>query len=87
MSATSAGLTCERCDAPLDADQTWCVECGTATAPIRRAPDWRIGAAIVAAVVVLALAAFAIALISLGDNANRTAATSASTHTVTARSP
>jgi uncharacterized OB-fold protein len=86
----SGGEQCARCGAALDAGQRWCLECGTASTPIRRAPDWRIAAAIVVTVTALALAAFAIALINLSDNANRDAARSAaaaSTRTVTVRSP
>jgi ribosomal protein L37E len=83
MSAGSAATAqsttghCEHCGAELAEDQEWCLECGAGRARIRRSPDWRIGAAIVVAVIALALAAFAIALINLSDNANRQAASSA----------
>jgi hypothetical protein len=60
-----AGARCERCDAPLAADQEWCFQCGTARTVIHPPPDWRVPVAVIAAVVVLVLAAFAIALIEL----------------------
>src|SRR5581483_11236824 len=74
---------CEQCGTPLDPDQEWCVECGAARTLVHRPPDWRIAAAIVAAVLVLVLAGFAIALINLSADSNRSAAT---TVTVTASS-
>jgi hypothetical protein len=42
--------------------QEWCLECGAANTVIRRAPDWRIAAAVMLAVVVLAAFGFLIAL-------------------------
>ena len=66
---------CEHCGSPLEADQEWCLECGAARTLIHRPPDWRIAAAIVAAVVVLVMAGFAIALINLSASSNRSAAT------------
>jgi len=59
------------------------VECGAARTLVHRPPDWRIAAAIVATVIVLVLAGFAIALINLSADSNRGAAT---TVTVTASS-
>jgi SPOR domain len=79
-------IRCEQCGAPMADDQEWCLECGTARTLFHRPPDWRIAAAIVATVVVLALAGFAIALINLSSESNRSvssapAAVSATTPT------
>jgi hypothetical protein len=42
---------CLVCGAPVEADQEWCVECGTARTAIQPPPDWRIGLAIMLATV------------------------------------
>jgi hypothetical protein len=44
---------CAACGAPLREDQEWCLECGAARTYLPKAPDWRIGLAIVVAVVVV----------------------------------
>lgn len=62
---------CAHCGSVLRPDQEWCLECGASRSLIHRPPDWRIGLAIIATVVVLALAGFAIALLSLSTSANR----------------
>jgi hypothetical protein len=81
---------CHRCGTPMEADQEWCLECGEGHTLIHSPPDWRIGVAIVATVVVLALAGFGVALINLSDNASRSAAAGATgtppTATTAARS-
>jgi len=46
----------------LRSDQEWCLECGAARTVIRRAPDWRVAAAVIAAVIVLVVIALVIAL-------------------------
>ena len=74
---------CENCGSALRDDQEWCLECGAARTLIHRPPDWRIAAAIVGTVVALVVAGFAIALINLSANSNRTAAALASTATTT----
>jgi hypothetical protein len=61
----TAGVRCDRCDGPMADDQEWCFRCGGARTVIHRPPDWRIPVAVIAAVVLLVLAAFAIALINL----------------------
>ncbi len=71
---TPAAINAETCGLPLAADQEWCLECGSAQTLIHRAPDWRVPVAVIATVLTLVLAAFAIALIDLSSNANRTAA-------------
>ncbi len=72
---------CGVCRAPVPEDQEWCLHCGTARTLVHRTGDWRLPVALVATIVVLALAAFSIALISLSAQANRSAAGAA------ARSP
>jgi len=72
--AAEAAVSCERCGAPLEADQEWCLECGSARTLIHRPPDWRVPAAIVGGVVVLVLAALVVVLIRLSADANRLAA-------------
>lgn len=72
----TAATPCERCGASLAADQEWCLECGAARTLIHRPADWRIAAAIVGTVLLLVLAGFAIALINLSGEANRSAASS-----------
>lgn len=42
---------CPACGAAIAADQEWCVECGVARTAIQAPPDWRLGVAIVLAVV------------------------------------
>jgi hypothetical protein len=79
--APSGETDCTRCGAPLAADQEWCLECGTGRTIIHGPPDWRIAVAIVAAVIVLALAGFGIALANLSNSANRSAATIAAAAT------
>ena len=59
------GIRCDRCGAPLADDQEWCFACGAARTVIHPPPDWRIPVAVIAAVVLLVLAGFAIALIEL----------------------
>ncbi len=83
--ATDA-TACHHCGAPLERDQEWCLECGTARTVLHHAPDWRVPVAVVATVVALVAAGFAIALIGLSNDANKTAAAenvTASTQTVT----
>jgi hypothetical protein len=81
-------IRCEQCGAPMADDQEWCLECGTARTLLHRPPDWRIAAAIVATVVVLVLAGFAIALINLSSESNRSASSTAAPaqHTTTSHS-
>lgn len=57
-------MTCRQCGMSLAADQEWCLECGTANTVIRKAPDWRVAAATVSLLVLIALVAFVAALAS-----------------------
>ncbi len=69
--AAEGAPSCAHCGASMEADQEWCLECGSARTTIHPAPDWRIPLAIVGGVVLLAAAAFAIALTNLSTQANR----------------
>jgi hypothetical protein len=61
---------CQACGAAVASDQEWCLECGAARTLLRSPPDWRVPAAVVAAVVALAVIALLIALVSLSIQAN-----------------
>jgi hypothetical protein len=65
--------SCEHCGAQLTSDQEWCIGCGAARTYLHRPPDWRVGAAIVALVIALVAAGFAIVLINLSGDADRVA--------------
>jgi SPOR domain len=81
---------CPHCGAPVRADQEWCLECGApARSRVARAPTWRVPAAIIAAIVLLAGAGLAFAFAALSGDSTHVAAslttpTSASPTTVTA---
>jgi hypothetical protein len=64
-SAAPPGLRCAGCDAPLEPDQEWCIECGTARTVVHTPPSWRGAVAVVAVVVVVVVIAGVVALISL----------------------
>jgi hypothetical protein len=69
-------LTCPNCSAPADPGQLMCLECGSRLAlDYRRAPSWRLPAAIIGVVVLLAGIGIAIALLAAThDNKSATAA-------------
>ena len=67
---STADERCSSCDAPLAADQEWCLECGAARTALRRPPNWRIPVAVVTLVVVLVVVGLLIALVSLSIQAN-----------------
>jgi septal ring-binding cell division protein DamX len=82
-----AESACAQCGSPMAEDQEWCLECGSARTLIHAPPDWRIPVAVIGTVVVLVLAAFAIALVSLSGTANdntQTVSRSAAPRTATA---
>jgi len=81
-----ATAPCEHCGAPMHLDQEWCLECGAARTLVHRPPDWRIAAAIVAGVVLLALIGFGIALINLSNASNHNLATTSTVTTSAAAS-
>ncbi|MGI9081136.1 MAG: hypothetical protein ACR2FZ_02495 [Thermoleophilaceae bacterium] len=64
--------TCPTCGARAEEGQLVCLECGSRVAlDYRRPPSWRLPVAIVAGVVLLAAAGTALALRSIGDDAER----------------
>jgi hypothetical protein len=68
-------LTCSNCGAPADAGQLMCLECGARLAlGYQRPPSWRLPAAIVGVVLLIAGLGVAIALAAVTDNANKTTA-------------
>jgi hypothetical protein len=89
MSATTPAATdatageefCRTCGAHLDADQEWCLECGTARTVIRRAPSWRAPLAVLGLVLAAAVAAIVVALVDLSGTAPTV------TRTVTVHAP
>jgi hypothetical protein len=83
----AAGNPCPHCGARLASDQEWCIECGAARTYLHRPPDWRVGAAIVAVVVGLVAAGFAIVLINLSGHADRVAGADAASTATTAAAP
>jgi hypothetical protein len=66
---------CPNCSAPADAGQLMCLECGGRLAlDYQRAPSWRLPAAIVGVVVLLAGIGVAIALAAVTNDAAKTTA-------------
>lgn len=66
---------CPHCGAPAAAGQLMCLDCGSRLAlGYKRPPSWRLPAAVVAAVLLIAGIGLAIALASGTDNANKTTA-------------
>jgi RNA polymerase subunit RPABC4/transcription elongation factor Spt4 len=59
------GVRCAACNAALESDQEWCVECGTARTTLHPTPNWRGAVAVVAIVVTLVVIAGVIALVTL----------------------
>ena len=75
VAAEPEALTCPNCGAPADAGQLMCLECGSRLAlDYRRPPSWRLPAAIVAIVLLLAGIGVAIALAAVTSNADKTTA-------------
>src|SRR3954447_4056154 len=68
-------LTCPNCGAPADAGQLMCLECGNRLAlDYQRPPSWRLPAAIVGIVLLLAGIGVAIALAAVTNDAGKTTA-------------
>jgi eukaryotic-like serine/threonine-protein kinase len=68
-------LSCPNCGAPADPGQLMCLECGSRLAlGYRRPPSWRLPAAVVGIVLLIAGIGVAIALAAVTDNANKTTA-------------
>src|SRR6478672_7925369 len=68
-------LTCPNCSAPADPGQLMCLECGSRLAlGYRRPPSWRLPAAVIGVVLLIAGIGVALALAAATDNANKTTA-------------
>jgi hypothetical protein len=68
-------LSCPNCGAPADAGQLMCLECGSRLAlGYKRPPSWRLPAAVVGIVLLIAGIGVAIALAAVTDNASKTTA-------------
>jgi hypothetical protein len=73
-------LTCPSCGAPADRGQLMCLECGSRLAlGYKRPPSWRLPAAVVAVVLLIAGIGVAIALAAVTDNATKTTAAAPTT--------
>ena len=71
---TQPAAACPNCGAPAKADQLFCLECGERIhLGYRRPPSWRLPAAILAFVLLLAGGALAVALIEISDEAGEVA--------------
>src|SRR3954464_13782194 len=67
--------TCPNCAAPADAGQLMCLECGSRLAlGYKRPPSWRLPAAVIGVVLLIAGIGVAIALASVTNNAAKTTA-------------
>ena len=61
---------CPRCDAPLSAEQEWCLECGAAVSTrIAEPRGWRASMAVVGVLLALALVAVILAIVELAGPA------------------
>src|SRR4051794_18602633 len=68
-------LDCPSCGAPAEAGQLMCLECGSRLAlDYQRPPTWRLPAAIVGLIVLIAGAGVAFALAQVSDDAGKTTA-------------
>jgi cell division septation protein DedD len=86
-SAAAETLSCPTCGAPADRGQLMCLECGSRLAlGYRRPPSWRLPAAVVGVVLLIAGIGVAIALASVTDSANKATAV-APTQTAPAAAP
>lgn len=72
--------SCPACNAPLEGDELFCLQCGARLAPDPgAAPGWRLPAAIVAGIALIALAATLLALRQVESDAEREATKPAQT--------
>lgn len=81
------GARCEVCDAPLEPDQTYCLECGTPTPLAPRLSRPRAAAMLAAGMAVLGVGAGILAFVLANDDGGGRAATSPTTATDTAFVP
>jgi hypothetical protein len=73
--AATETLTCPSCGAPADPGQLMCLECGSRLAlGYQRPPSWRLPAAVVGIVLLIAGIGVAIALAAVTDNATKSTA-------------
>lgn len=58
MNTAGGGLACPRCSAPVAKAQSWCLTCGAAArTALAHPPNWRLPAALLATLAVLAVMA------------------------------
>src|SRR5438045_6153857 len=80
VAAEPETLTCPNCGAPADPGQLMCLECGSRLAlGYQRPPSWRLPAAVVGLVLLIAAIGLAIALAGAAGDANKTTASAPST--------
>jgi zinc-ribbon domain len=73
-------LSCPNCGAPADPGQLMCLECGSRLAlGYQRPPSWRLPAAVVGTVLLIAAIGVAIALAGVTGDANKTSAAAPTT--------
>ena len=73
-------LTCPNCGAPADEGQLMCLECGSRLAlGYQRPPSWRLPAAVIGVVLLIAAIGVAIALAGVTGDANKTTAAAPTT--------
>jgi hypothetical protein len=73
-------LSCPNCGAPADDGQLMCLECGSRLAlGYQRPPSWRLPAAVIGAVLLIAAIGVAIALAGVTGDANKTTAAAPTT--------
>jgi len=74
QSETRPAVSCPQCGAPAAADQLFCLECGERIGiGYRTPPSWRLPAAIVAGVILLAGAGLAVAYSEISDDSGEVA--------------
>ncbi|HEY2181950.1 MAG TPA: hypothetical protein VGH09_09800 [Solirubrobacteraceae bacterium] len=85
----SASDACPLCGAPLDPEQDWCLNCGAAARTrLAATPNWRVPAATIAVIAVLALGVLAAALVKLaGGSGSSTTPPVTTTVTTPAAAP
>src|SRR5436190_20423325 len=75
VAAEPETLACPNCGAPADPGQLMCLECGSRLAlDYRRPPSWRLPAAIVGVVLLIAGIGVAVALAAVTNDAGKTSA-------------
>jgi hypothetical protein len=64
-------IACPRCGAPVEGEQSWCLECGLAARTrLSRSPNWRAPLVVAGAIGLAAIVALVVAFLVLtGDNA------------------